>query len=428
MPSSAVETPAVTPAPRDSARRPIPWIAVWPVLVLGAVAGFWYVREVLTHLPALLHLLDLGVYRIAGERVLGGVSVYDTPLLGNIRGHWEFVYTPFAALLFTPLAPLKGELFTWVGALGDYAMLAVGVWAALSLLRFRRDLRLVLVSLAVAALLMWCEPVRETMAFGQINILLMTLVLLDLALPDSSKVKGALIGIAAGIKLTPAFFVLYLLVTRRYRAAIVAAGTFVVTVAAGFAFLWRDSVTFWSGAFMDPTRVGVPENPANESLRGFFARATGVTGGMQLVWLLAAAATAVVCLLLARRLAARGEELVAATLCGLATTAVSPYSWVHHWVWLAMLLICLANVALRGSVLGWIGLAGAALITSGGVLPLIGFEADTVLGFQPAGLTWLFQNAYLWLTFAVFVAVALYYRTPKDPAALPTATASASSR
>ena len=416
MRSSAVEKPAVLPPPRDSVRRPIPWIVFWPILVVGAVAGFFYVRQVLANLPGLLHLLDLGVYRIAGERVVDGVSVYDTPLLGNVRGQWEFVYSPFAALLFAPLAPLKGALFTWVGALGDYVMLAVGVWAALSLLRFRRDLRLVLFSLPVAALLMWCEPVRETMAFGQVNILLMTLVLLDVALPDSSKVKGALIGIAAGIKLTPAFFVLYLLVTRRYRAAIVAMASFVVTVAVGFAVLWHDSVTFWSGAFADPTRVGVPENPSNESLRGFFARATGLTGGMQIVWLLVAAATAVVCLWLARRLVARGEELLAVTLCGLAMTAVSPYTWVHHWVWLAMLLICLGDLALRGSVLGWIGLAGAALVTSGGVLKLVGFEANSVLDFKPAGLVWLFQNAYIWLTFAVFLAVALYYRTPRDPA------------
>ncbi|GAB3577216.1 hypothetical protein GCM10027445_42550 [Amycolatopsis endophytica] len=387
--------------------------------MLGAVAGFFYVKQVLAQLPVLMHLLDLGVYRIAGERVLHGVSVYDTPLLGNVRGEWEFVYTPFSALLFTPLAPLKGDSFTWVGALGDYAMLVVGVWAALSLLRFRRDLRLVLFSLPVAALLMWCEPIRETMAFGQVNILLMTLVLLDVALPDSSKVKGVLIGIAAGIKLTPAFFVLYLLVTRRYRAAIVSGVAFVVTVAVGFAFLWHDSATFWSGAFFDPTRVGVPENPSNESLRGFFARTIDVTGGMQIVWALAAVATAVVCLLLARRLAARGEELIAVTLCGMGMTAVSPYSWVHHWVWLAMLLLCLGNLALRGSVLGWIGLLGAGLVTSGGVLELLGFDAGTVLDFKPAGLEWLFQNGYLWLTYAVFLAVALYYRTPKDPAALP---------
>ncbi|MDQ0380256.1 glycosyltransferase 87 family protein [Amycolatopsis thermophila] len=412
MPSSAVETTAARPAPREGVRRPLPWAAFWPVLVLGAVAGFVYVRQVLAQLPVLMHLLDLGVYQIAGERVLDGVSVYDTPLLGNVRGEWEFVYTPFAALLFAPLAPLHGDVFTWVGALGDYAMLAVGVWAALSLLRFRRDVRLVLFSLPVAALLMWCEPIRETMAFGQVNILLMTLVLVDVALPDSSKVKGALIGIAAGIKLTPAFFVLYLVVTRRYRAAIVSVVALVATVAIGFAFLWHDSVTFWSGAFADPTRVGVPENPSNESLRGFFARATGVTGGMQIVWLLAAAATAVVCLLLARRLAARGEELVAVTLCGLGMTAVSPYSWVHHWVWLAMLLICLANLAFRGSVWGWIGLVGAGLVTSGGVLELLGFQAGTVLNFKPAGLEWFFLNGYLWLTFAVFVAVALYYRAP----------------
>jgi len=388
--------------------------------VLGSIAGAGYVVQVLDRLPALMHLLDLGVYRTAGERVWHGVSVYDTPLLGNIRGQWEFVYTPFAALLFVPLAPLHGAAFTWVGALGDYAMLTVGVWAALSLLRLRRDARLVLVSLPVAALLMWCEPIRETMAFGQVNILLMTLVLLDVALPDSSKVKGVLIGVAAGIKLTPAFFLLYLLATRRYRAAITAAAAFVATVAVGFAFLWRDSVTFWSGAFADPARVGVPENPSNESLRGFLARAAGVTGGMQIVWLALAAVTAVGCLLLARRLAVRGEELVAVTVCGLGMTVVSPYSWVHHWVWLGALLICLGNLALRGSVAGWVGLVGAALVGSGGVLQLLGFAAATVLDFKPAGLGWFFLNGYLWLTFAVFAAVALYYRTPRDAAALPT--------
>ncbi|NIH88224.1 glycosyltransferase 87 family protein [Amycolatopsis granulosa] len=410
MPSSTVETAAAWPAPRDGGRRPVPWAVFWPVLVLGGVSGFWYVREVLANLPALLHLLDLGVYQIAGQRVLHGVSVYDTPLLGHVRGVWEFVYTPFAALLFVPLAPLTGAGFRWVGALADYAMLVVGVWAALSLLRLRRDVRLVLFSLPVAAVLMWCEPVRETMAFGQVNILLMTLVLLDVALPDSSKVKGALIGIATGIKLTPAFFVLYLLVTRRYRAAAVAGGAFAATVAIGFAVLRHDSVTFWSGAFADPARVGVPENPSNESLRGFFARTTGLAGGMQIGWLLAAVVTAVVCLLLVRRLSARGEELAAVTLCGLAMTAVSPYSWVHHWVWLAMLLIWLADRAFRGSVPAWVALVGALLVTSGGVLPLAGLRENSVLELTAAGVRWLCQNAYLWLTFGVFLAVALGYR------------------
>ncbi|WAL67659.1 glycosyltransferase 87 family protein [Amycolatopsis cynarae] len=384
----------------------------WTILVLGAVAAGGYLAAVLADPETLMHLKDLGVYQIAGNRVLDGVSVYDTPLLGHTRGVWEFVYTPFAALLFVPLAKLNVPLIVYVGGIGNFLILAVAAWAALALLGYRRDLRLAVFSLPVAALLLWCEPIRQTMAFGQVNILLMTLVLVDLALPDSFRGKGALIGIAAGIKLTPAFFVLYLLFSKRYRAALTSVISLAVTLLIGFLVLPHDSKTFWSGAFADPARVGVPQDPSNESLRGMFARTIGVTGGQQLLWLVVAGAIALACLLLARRLSSGGHELLAVTLCGLTTTAVSPYSWVHHWVWLAALLICLLDASLRRwAVSAWVGLALTFAVASGGVLLLLGSDESSILTI-PWDHQEVNRNAYLWLTIVALAVVALRLKKP----------------
>lgn len=423
MSSSAVEAPAARPAPSPPERGPLPWPVFWAGLVLGALASGVYLRQVLADVSDMMHLVDLGVYRVAGTRVLDGISVYDTPLAGHTRGQWEFVYAPFAALLFVPLAKLQGDVFTLVGALGNYVLLALGVWAALSMLGYRRDLRLAVFSLPLAGILLWIEPIRQTTTFGQINILLMSIVLVDLALPDRAWGKGILTGIAAGIKLTPAFFVLYLVFTRRYRAAAVAAGSFAATVLIGFIALPHDSATFWSGAFADPTRVGVPENPNNESLRGLFARTIGLAGGAQLLWLAAAAVIALACLLLARWLSFSGRELLAVVLCGLATTAVSPYSWVHHWVWLGPLVLCLLHASLGKRAVGaWLGLVVTFVIASGGVLELFGTNEDSILTYPSWDhLGVVYHNAYLWLTVGllVVIAVGLYTRRgraePADP-------------
>ncbi|WP_433759407.1 glycosyltransferase 87 family protein [Nocardia sp. CA-135398] len=413
VPVSTIENAAaLSAAATEPERRTIPTAAFWVISVLGTVAGGYYIHQVRETMQVMMHLMDLGVYQIAGHRVVDGVSIYDTPLLGHTRGAWEFVYTPFAALLFVPLVNLHGDVFTYVGAFGNFAMLTVSVLAALSMLGYRRDLRLVLMGVPIAGLLMWCEPVRETMAFGQINIFLLLLVIADMALPDTSRWKGVLTGIAAGIKLTPAFFVVYLLVTRRYRAAGTAVGAFAATVLVGLAAMPKDSLTFWSGAFADPKRVGVPENPRNESLRGLLARTVGVEGVHQLLWLAGAFVIAAACLYLARRLSLNGYELPAVVLIGLTTTAVSPYSWVHHWVWLAPLLVYLADLALRRrGVIASVGLLIAVLVASGGVIAFFDPTMSSIYDY-PSGnhLTTFVHNGYIWLTLALFGAAAVQLR------------------
>ncbi|MFJ9369023.1 glycosyltransferase 87 family protein [Nocardia sp. NPDC101769] len=392
--------------------RSMPLVVVCLVGVLGGLAGWYYLGQVLAAPRAMLHLVDLGVYQIAADRVVHDVSVYDTPLRGHTRGVWEFVYTPFAALMFVPLAWLHGSVFTWAGGLANFAMLTGSVWAALSVLGYRRDRRMLIVGPAAACLLLLCEPIRETEAFGQVNILLLLLVLADMALPDSSRCKGVLTGIAAGIKLTPAFFIVYLLVTHRFRAAATATGALVATMVIGLAVLPKDSLTFWSGAFADPARVGVPENPQNESLRGMLARTLGAAGSIQLLWAAAALAIAVVCLILARRLSVTGRELPAVVLCGLTSTVVSPYSWIHHWVWLAPLLIYLADLALRHRSLPTVaGLLAVFLVCSGGVFDLLDLHYGSVFDLPNHGpFAVLGHNAYIWLTLALFAATAVLAR------------------
>ncbi|MFE3261977.1 glycosyltransferase 87 family protein [Nocardia sp. NPDC059091] len=393
-------------------RHSIPLVVVWPVAVLGALAGADWLHLAIVAPRMALHLVDLDAYRIAADRVVHGVSVYDTPLHGHTRGVWEFVYTPFAALMFVPLAALHGAAFTWVGGLANFLMLTGSVWAALSVLGYRRDRRMLIVGPTAAGLLLLCEPIRETMAFGQVNMLLLLLVLADMALPDSSRVKGVPTGIAAGIKLTPAFFILYLLVTRRFRAAATATGALVTTMVIGLAVLPKDSLTFWSGGFADPSRVGAPENPDNESLRGMLARSLGLGGGIQLLWLAAALVIIAVCLVLARRLSGTGRELPAVVLCGLTSTVVSPYSWIHHWVWLAPLLIYLAHLANRHrSVPTVAGLLSVFLGCSGGLFILFGVHRESVFDFPNRGPLALFDhNAFIWLALVLFAVTAVALR------------------
>lgn len=385
----------------------VPLSVVWVAAVLGILSGWHFIEQVAAAPHAFMHLVDLGTYQIAAERVVDGISVYDNPLRGHTRGVWEFVYSPFAALMFVPLAWLHGNVFTWVGGLGNFALLVASMWAALDVLGLRRDRRTAVLAVSISGLMLLCEPIRETVTFGQVNILLMLLVLVDMALPDSSRWKGVLTGVAAGIKLTPVFFVLYLLVTRRFRAAATAIGALVATMVLGAVVLPKDSWTFWTGAFADPTRVGVPQNPQNESLRGMIARSLGTGAGMQLLWLAGALAFAAVCLLLARRLSGSGYELAAVSLCGVITTVVSPYSWIHHWVWLAPLLICLADLALRErSVLIGAGLAVAAVVTSGGLMDLVGVHYGSVFDLPGHGPFAVFDhNAYIWLTLVLLAAL-----------------------
>ncbi len=199
-------------------------------------------------------------------------------------------------------------------------------------------------ALAAAAAGIWLEPVHSAVFYGQVDVLIAVAVLYDLNLPRTSPVKGAAIGLATALKLTPAIFVVYLLLTRQYRAAATATAVFAGSVALGFAVLPGASAHFWDVSFLRPGRVSPPQNTQNQSLLGALSR-TLHTADVGLPWLLLATVVLLTGLALAVRAAGRGDQARGFSLCAVTGLLISPISWTHHWV-LAVPILLLAVLAI----------------------------------------------------------------------------------
>lgn len=212
----------------------------------------------------------------------------------------------------------------------------------------------VVLGVAVAAGWLLFEPVRQTVFFGQINLLLMGLVVMDCLLPRTRWPRGLLTGLAAGIKLTPLIFVLFFLVRRQYRAAAVAVGAFTGSILLGFALAPGDSVRFWFDAvFETDQRVGTAY-AFNQSLNGVLHRVLPEADGARFgLWALLVAAFLVVALIGARRARSVGDDVTALLAIAFWGLLASPLSWSHHWVWVAPAAVALAYPLYRGARRRW---------------------------------------------------------------------------
>ncbi len=309
------------------ARLKAPALAVGVALVAAAAAVLLF-----QHNTGWMY--DAKVYRSGGAAALHGLDVYrDVPP--------AFTYTPFAALLFVPLTLLTVNQIGLLATAISLLCLEASIWLCIPG-RGRRKLALWAGAFALA---IWLDPVSLTLLLGQVNLVLMLLVLADLTLPDASRWKGLGVGLAAAIKLTPGFFVLYLALTGRLRAAAAAAGAFAATVAIGFAVLPGDSIRYWGGTFLDSSRVGDPQNVRSQSLRSLLVRWAHTTQGIAPFWLVLAVLVVAAALAVAVWAHRRGDELLAICVCADAVLLVSPITWQHHWVWMVPTLLWLARRA-----------------------------------------------------------------------------------
>ena len=297
---------------------------------------------------------DFEVYFYGGSRVLQtgetGVNELYAP-----RDGLPFTYPPFAALLFAALAALgqgMGSLvFTGTALLGAAI---VSAWLARHYFRLGRwrdaiaDWRFRTVALAGTAAILLLGPWRDTFDFGQINIILMGLILADFALHGKARASelrwpaGLLIGIAAGIKLTPLAFGLYFLVRRDFKALGWMAAGFFGSIALAWALLPTASVTFWTKILPDTGRIGGPAYVDNLSVKGLLLHVglpdSGVTS---VLWLVASLALAAVAALVIKWAVDADENFVAVSATAVLMLLVSPVSWSHHWVWMAVALPCM---------------------------------------------------------------------------------------
>ena len=330
--------------------------------------------------------------------------VHDGGLLYDFvrpRTEYGFTYPPFAALVMLPMAALPWHAVIAVNvALTVTATGLVLYWLVAPVARGQGWP--VWFTVAVAACLAAAfEPMRETFMFGQVNAVLLALVLADalLLLRRGSRFAGVGVGLATAIKLTPGIFILYLLATRRLRATAVAAGTAAGATLLAAAVAPDESRVFWTEALWNTDRVGDLAYISNQSLQGMLARLDPVDPSRG-VWLVGVVAALAVWAWRLRR----ADLVTGVALTGVVGGLVSPVTWIHHLVWLIPALVLLAAHAVRaprGSVRRSLLLAaafGAYAVLCSRLVWTWQDDATGVDGF-------VFSNAYLWVSVGLLVGL-----------------------
>jgi alpha-1,2-mannosyltransferase len=323
---------------------------------------------------------DFEVYYYGGTRVLQTGEAGANELYAP-RDGLPFTYPPFAALLFAGLALLPlgaSSLIFSTTALAGAAVVAA--WLSrhyFGLRSWRRsfsDWRFRTVALAGTAAILLLGPWRDTFDFGQINIILMGLILADFALygkDHAGEIRwpaGLLIGIAAGIKLTPLAFGLYFLVRRDFKALAWMAGGFFGSIALAWAVIPNASLTFWTKVLPDTGRIGGPAYLDNLSVKGLLLHVGLPDSGLtSVLWLVLSLGLAALAALVIKWAVAADENFVAVSATAVLMLLISPVSWSHHWVWMAVALpsmaFALQRVPSRSGKLrlyGWIIVAVSA--------------------------------------------------------------------
>ena len=192
---------------------------------------------------------------------------------------------------------------------------------------------------------MLLNPVAITVAFGQVNLVVTLLVMWDLLserrIGSWQAPLGVATGLAAAVKLTPLFFVPYLILTRRTRGAITCSVTFVVCEFVTFLISPTSSTAYWTHALFSPERAGRLSYVGNQNLAAAVERLHhGLVTNLALApGLLVVAAGGLWLAALAHR---RSSPMLGLLVCAATGLVVSPISWVHHLVWVVPAILWLA--------------------------------------------------------------------------------------
>lgn len=348
-------------------------------------------------MPNGANFVDLHVYIGGGDEVDGPGAVYDY-VYGEQTPDFPlpFTYPPFAAVVFYPLHLLPFWLVSLAWQFGIMGALYGVVRVSQKLLGIAaQDNQARRVAMLWTAVGIWLEPLRSTFDYGQINVLLVLAVLVAVA---SSRwwLSGLLVGLAAGVKLTPAISGLHFLGARRWGAAVFSAVVFFGTIALSWVVMGAEATRYFTDLIGDARRVGPVGTSFNQSWRGAISRILGYDAGFGPLVLAAIALTAVLAWFAWRSVGAFASDpdvdldrlgsILVVSLFGL---LLSPISWTHHWVWLVPLMIWLLHGPYRhligARVLGF----GWLALTAVGVPWLLSFAQPTIWEIsRPWYLAW----------------------------------------
>ncbi|MGC5032375.1 glycosyltransferase 87 family protein [Micromonospora sp. DT229] len=311
------------------------------------------------------NFFDMKIYHGAVVWWASGHELYEFVAPDTTLG---FTYPPFAGLAMLPMAHLPVTMAGLVNAVVSIAALAVVLAALLRPIVDRMGWPLWYTVAIATPLAVAIEPTRETIGYGQVNLLLFALIMADLvalrwrsrrgthqADTDGPLLRfvysgawaGVGIGLATAIKLTPALFIFYLMITRQWRVAWTAIATAIGVTLGSFGIVGAESRAYFGRVLWQTERVGAADMTPNQSLSGLLARLYDSIETPGLLWLAFSVLVLALGLSRAANSHSDGDELTAFTLVGLTANVISPISWTHHLVWVIPAIIVLADAAIR---------------------------------------------------------------------------------
>lgn len=395
------------------------------------------IQVMLTDFP-----IDMVIYREGVKAFMEGGEVYSVPMMaGDIA--LPFIYPPFGALVMVPLA---GDWFSHAMA-GDIMIvlsnLLIGLVVLLLAFALNRQHSNPFVSSDViaAASLIWgivliFEPVRLNNGFAQINIIIMVLVALDLIPRKRLKwlPQGWLIGVAAAIKITPLAMLLYFLVRKEIKPIITAGISAIIATLIAAAVRWDVAWEYFSVKLLSMGTGGdfgvQTAYQSNSSIKGAIERLYTSQEGMEaastitnIIWLCLAIITVVLGGWLMIALMKRGLNIEAWMINAFIMLLISPVSWSHHWVWVAIAIPVLLYRAITWRHLNWAAGILISILSLWAILVLTvppkWYWADGINVWDMELVFKLVMNDFVWLSVMTMLAIAYMLRfvPVKAPAA-----------
>ncbi|ANE04419.1 glycosyltransferase family 87 protein [Corynebacterium crudilactis] len=293
--------------------------------------------------------IDAAVYREGALALVNGESLYAQPFdMGDIS--LPFIYPPIGAILFAPWGFFEFMTVELAGNLmvvGSSLLLLWCLYLVTNAVLKGRD-RLLAFTIASVAwpIALFAEPVFLNADLGQINILIMALVVIDL-LPVKRRIpRGILIGLAASIKITPLAMLLYFLVKKDFRGIINAVISLVAFTAIGAVLAWENTKEFFSTTLLSLSAEGDSgvdtTFQSNSSLQAMIYRwwtlkdAADASSLPSILWMVLSLIAIAAVAYLMHQLFARGLHVEAVMVNAMLMLLISPISWSHHWVWLPL--------------------------------------------------------------------------------------------
>lgn len=341
---------------------------------------------------------DLRIYWLGGAALAHPETLYTFGYLDPTKNELlPFTYPPFAAMVFYPLHFLPFGVLAFVWQLG----LIAAVYGTVRLSQRFIGGGSQRVAMLWTAGVIWMEAPGGSIQVGQIGIYLM-LAMLYAAYSSRWWVSGLLVGLGAGIKLTPAITGFYLVGMRRWGAAVFAAAVFFCTVGLSYLLMPHNTVFYFLHR-MQEAGGDLPVGTVwNQSWRGGLSRLAGHDVGFGPLLACVVWVTIVVAILAWRALGSvegqrdRLASLLVVQILGLLS---EPVSWTHHWVWVIPLMIWLIHGPWRdepgAKLFGW------------GWLALMVVSVPTLLAFVQVNNVQISRPWYLAWAGMVYIFAAL---------------------